>query len=325
MNFLYNSSNNSDQSYDFNVRSKKSKFIIQIIDNKTQSIMGSLQIPIDNLTLKKRNQLEKDFLIESQYLNFKKQNPALPLRLHWKELIHSPDIPVPLLSDSFSLDSILEESVNPKYNFAYKVIVIGDSGVGKTNLLQRWIKNSFTVASIATINVDWSTKYFKVNDKIVQVTFCDTAGQERFKSLTRQYYRNAHGVVLVYDITERNSYRHIDLWLEEVKNSNSDFRPIILLIGNKNDLIEERIVTAEEALKKAKNEEIFFLETSALDGSNCAIAMQLILQYIHITFEKYQAIPEVPATNLNIGQSVKIGNIHIEPQAPATEESECLC
>jgi len=226
--------------------------------------------------------------------------------------------------NSFSVDSVIDDI--PKYDLTYKVIIIGDSGVGKTNLLERWLRNQYIKASTTTISVDWSNKYFKVKDRVVQVTFCDTAGQERYKSLTRQYFRNAHGVVIVYDITERNTYRHINVWLDDVKNANSDFNPVILLVGNKNDLIEERAVTIEEALEKAKQEDLFFLETSALDGSNCNVAMQLILQYIHNAFEKTQINSET--NSISIGQSVKIGlttTNNNNPENSPPEDTPCVC
>uniref|UniRef100_A0A6B2LI70 Uncharacterized protein n=1 Tax=Arcella intermedia TaxID=1963864 RepID=A0A6B2LI70_9EUKA len=147
--------------------------------------------------------------------------------------------------------------------------------------MQRWIKSSFGKC-LTTINVDWSSKTFKVNNKVVQVTFCDTAGQERYRSLTKQYFRDSSGVVLVYDITDRSSFKHIENWLDEVK-SMCDPLPTMLVIGNKSDLSEQRVVSSDEAFNFAKMENLFFIEASALDGSNCTRAMQLLLQYIHST------------------------------------------
>jgi len=205
------------------------------------------------------------------------------MRCVWKEKVTQCEIPLPAMSDLFSLDSIVEDATG-KHDVSYRVIVIGDSGVGKTNLLGRWVHNEFSYSTVATINVDWTSKVFRVKGKLAQVTFCDTAGQERYKSLTRQYCRGAHGVVLVYDITDRISFNHVENWLEEVKDANADRLPVLLMIGNKNDLGDKRDVSTEEALVCAKKEGMYFLETSALDGSNCTKAMQLLLQcmYIHI-------------------------------------------
>jgi len=226
------------------------------------------------------------------------------------------------MSDLFSLDSVIDESVGGKHDVSYRVIVIGDSGVGKTNLLGRWVRNEFSASSVATINVDWSSKTFRVKGKSVQVTFCDTAGQERYKSLTRQYFRGAQGVVLMYDITERTSFNHVENWLDEVKDANTDKLPILLLVGNKNDL-ENRDVSTEEAMSCAKRESMYFMETSALDGNNCTKAMQLLLQYIHSSYTELNTTnTEKPSFSLggNLVLGGTDGNDGATPQ-----EGECSC
>lgn len=211
------------------------------------------------------------------------------------------------------------------------VIIIGDSGVGKTNLLGRWIKNEFAFTSVATINVDWSSKCFRVKDKLIQITFCDTAGQERYRSLTRQYFRNAHGVVLVYDITDRSTFRHIDIWIDEVRSAASEFDPVLLMIGNKSDLVDKRSVSLEEAQRRAEQENMFFLETSARQGYNCAKSMQLLLQHIHHKFEKSKAPPEVKTEKPEpVSETINISNFFSSMQttsptsdSPTTEECSC--
>jgi len=163
----------------------------------------------------------------------------------------------------------------------YKVIIIGNSGVGKSSVMGRWTRDEFALNIPSTIHVELSAKTFDCKDKVVKVQFWDTAGQERFNSITRQYYRGAHGAVLVYDITQRNTFEAIPRWLKDLREANSDAE--ILLVGNKSDLEQFREVPTDEALEYSKTEKISFLETSAMSGDNCIIAMQLILQDIHKT------------------------------------------
>eukprot|EP01124_Arcella_intermedia_P009249 TRINITY_DN16024_c0_g1_i1.p1 TRINITY_DN16024_c0_g1~~TRINITY_DN16024_c0_g1_i1.p1 ORF type:complete len:995 (-),score=215.70 TRINITY_DN16024_c0_g1_i1:99-3083(-) len=268
-----------ETNFEFDVRSPMNSKIFIGIYNGSQEMIGCVLIPPETF---KKGQIEKAFNLETSLsASLKKLTPTVYLKCIWKEKQREQEIPLPPMTDLFSLESVIDESVSAKHDYSYRVIVIGDSGVGKTNLLQRWIKSSFGKC-LTTINVDWSSKTFKVNNKVVQVTFCDTAGQERYRSLTKQYFRDSSGVVLVYDITDRSSFKHIENWLDEVK-SMCDPLPTMLVIGNKSDLSEQRVVSSDEAFNFAKMENLFFIEASALDGSNCTRAMQLLLQYIHST------------------------------------------
>jgi len=192
--------------------------------------------------------------------------------------------------------------------------------------LGRWVHNEFSYSTVATINVDWTSKVFRVKGKLAQVTFCDTAGQERYKSLTRQYFRGAHGVVLVYDITDRISFSHVENWLEEVKDANADRLPVLLMIGNKNDLGDKRDVSTEEGLVFAKKESMYFLETSALDGSNCTKAMQLLLQYIHSSYLELNVTPNTEKPAFSLGANIILGG-GSEPNTedPHIKQEECPC
>uniref|UniRef100_A0A6B2LH70 Uncharacterized protein n=1 Tax=Arcella intermedia TaxID=1963864 RepID=A0A6B2LH70_9EUKA len=161
----------------------------------------------------------------------------------------------------------------------YKVIVIGDSGVGKSSVLGRWIREDFHLNIPSTVHVELSAKSFKVEDKIIKVQFWDTAGQERFNAITRQFYRGSHGAVILYDITCRKSFEDVAKWLQDVREVNSD--TVILMVGNKCDLVKQRTVKVTEAIDYSKEVGVAFLETSAFTGDNCIKAMQLILQDIH--------------------------------------------
>jgi len=183
-----------------------------------------------------------------------------------------------LASNLFGLDSVIGgDDLNE--NSLYKVIIIGDSGVGKTQFYNRWFYNKAEPTK-ATVNFGFGIKSYRVNSQIVKVQLWDTAGQERYRALARQYYRGAHGVILMYTITDEDSFTNIGRWIQEVRNFTTE-ECCLLLIGNKKDLERERQVSTQEALQLAKSNSMFFLETSAEEGYNCMKAIQLILQEIH--------------------------------------------
>ena len=130
-----------------------------------------------------------------------------------------------------------------KEDFKLKVVLLGDSGVGKTNLISRYVTNKFDEDTKSTIGVEFFCKTYKVNnDKIIKVEIWDTAGQERYKSITSVYYKGSKGAFIVYDITSRKSFDNIDKWINEIKEKNANEVKLII-IGNKIDLINERQVT----------------------------------------------------------------------------------
>jgi len=177
----------------------------------------------------------------------------------------------------------------PQYDILFKLIIIGDSGVGKSNILSRWITGKYSQNIMATVNVEFASKSFECEGKIVKLQLWDTAGQERYKAITRQYYRGAHGAVVVYDVTKANTYTHVTQWLEDIKEFSQNEHIQILLIGNKIDLDDQKAVDTQEALEFSKKHSINYLETSALDGSNCAKAMQMILQDIYTIYIQLEA------------------------------------
>lgn len=121
------------------------------------------------------------------------------------------------------------------YDHLFKIVLIGDSTVGKSNLLLRYTKDQFKVNSQATIGVEFATKSIKMDDCFVRAQIWDTAGQERYRAITNAYYRNAVGALLVYDITKRNTYENINKWYSELKD-HADSSIKVLLVGNKCDL-----------------------------------------------------------------------------------------
>jgi small GTP-binding protein len=144
------------------------------------------------------------------------------------------------------------------YDMIYKVVLIGDSGVGKSNLLSRYTKNEFTQNTKTTVGVEFGTKKFVIDNSKIKAQIWDTAGQERYKSITSCYYKGAKGAIVVYDITKKESFVNVDKWLQEFKK-NADSDACYILVGNKCDLINDRAVTTEEAISKAETySKIFF-------------------------------------------------------------------
>ncbi|KAF4650811.1 hypothetical protein FOZ61_011015, partial [Perkinsus olseni] len=167
---------------------------------------------------------------------------------------------------------------NRDYDHLFKLVLIGDSGVGKSCLLLRFADDSFTDSYITTIGVDFRFRTIPVSDKTVKLQIWDTAGQERFRTITSAYYRGADGIMMVYDCTHRESFDNIDTWLSEVNRYAND-STVKILIGNKSDLKEDQQVTAEEGEQKAKALGFSgFILTSAKDASNVETAFSMVSQ-----------------------------------------------
>ena len=150
---------------------------------------------------------------------------------------------------------------------SYKFIIIGSSGVGKTAILKRLVEDTFSDESQSTIGVEFDSTMIMVEDRRVKLQIWDTAGQERFRSIAKAYYRNAVGVILVFDITERKTFDELSSWLNDV-HTLCDPNAVIQLIGNKADLASQRAVTLTEAEAFASHQHMQYLETSAKGGDN---------------------------------------------------------
>merc|ERR1711934_268837 len=150
-----------------------------------------------------------------------------------------------------------------EYDYLFKVVLIGDSGVGKSNLLMRFTRDEFKADSKSTIGVEFATQTIHVDKKTIKAQIWDTAGQERYRAITSAYYRGAVGALLVYDITKASTFESVKtMWLDELKQ-NADDHIIIMLVGNKKDLGHLRDVTTDAGRAFAKDENLSFIETSA--------------------------------------------------------------
>ena len=160
------------------------------------------------------------------------------------------------------------------------VVLIGDSGVGKSNLLSRFTRNEFNLESKSTIGVEFATRSIQVDNKTIKAQIWDTAGQERYRAITSAYYRGAVGALLVYDIAKHVTYENVNRWLKELRD-HADSNIVIMLVGNKSDLRHLRAVPTEDAKQFAAENGLSFIETSALDSSNVELAFQKILTEIY--------------------------------------------
>ncbi|XP_071763264.1 RAB11a, member RAS oncogene family, like [Centroberyx gerrardi] len=167
-----------------------------------------------------------------------------------------------------------------EYDYLFKVVLIGDSGVGKSNLLSRFTRNEFNLESKSTIGVEFATRSIQVEGKTIKAQIWDTAGQERYRAITSAYYRGAVGALLVYDIAKHLTYENAERWLKELQD-HADSNIVIMLVGNKSDLRHLRAVPTDEAKAFAEKHGLSFLETSALDSSNVELAFQTILTAIY--------------------------------------------
>ncbi|KAM7508989.1 hypothetical protein LguiA_019442 [Lonicera macranthoides] len=167
-----------------------------------------------------------------------------------------------------------------KIDYVFKVVLVGDSAVGKSQLLARFARNEFSLDSKATIGVEFQTRTLLIDHKTVKAQIWDTAGQERYRAVTSAYYRGAVGAMLVYDMTKHQSFDHVSRWLEELRG-HADKNIAVMLIGNKSDLRTLQAVPTEDAKEFAQRESLYFMETSALESTNVESAFLTVLTEIY--------------------------------------------
>ena len=171
----------------------------------------------------------------------------------------------------------------------YKVLLLGDSSVGKTCFLLRYCDKSFQEAHLSTIGLDYRLKSMTLqNDKNIKLQIWDTAGQDRFRAITKNYYKGANGIILIYDVTNKQSYENVKNWLTQIKEE-ANPNVIIYLAGNKIDVEEDqRVITTEDGQKIADEYKLPFKETSAKNGINVNEIFQELVEKIDETFSKLE-------------------------------------
>ena len=196
--------------------------------------------------------------------------------------------------DDYKIEFLPEDY--PQYDLSFKLIFIGDSGVGKSCLTTKAVKNNFEEFYQATVGFEFLTFNMKVNDKVVKLQIWDTCGQEIYKSLISNFYRNSSLACLLYAIDNKESFNHAEGWLNELKSqANPDIR--IFLVGNKSDLEEDRKVTKEEGEKYREDQHLdLFMETSAKTGQN---ARNVLVEAAKILYQDYLKFDENNKENNN--------------------------
>ena len=185
-----------------------------------------------------------------------------------------------------------------------KVVLVGDSGVGKTNIMSKYLKNQFREDSKATVGVEFGSKQFSVEGHQIKAQIWDTAGQERYKAITSAYYKGAKGAFIVYDITRKNTFETVNKWVSDITAA-ADKKITLILIGNKNDLEDQRQVTKEVGEEKAKELGLAFMETSACSGENLDKAFQMMINEI---YKKYQedVVGETQESTVQQGKDITL-------------------
>ena len=210
-------------------------------------------------------------------------------------------------------------STSNKEDYKIKLIIVGDSGVGKTNLISRFAEDKFELNSKATIGVEFIYKTLKINDEIFKIEIWDTAGQERYKSISSAYYKGAKGAIIVYDITSEASFNNIDLWINEVQMKvTNDLQ--IMIIGNKTDLYKERKISVEKGIEKAKSLNLNLFEASALDKTNVNDA------FIYLIKEIYLDIKNLSRNSSSIsydGKNIVVNGVDINTSSKKKKRTCC--
>ncbi|PIA49580.1 hypothetical protein AQUCO_01300400v1 [Aquilegia coerulea] len=220
------------------------------------------------------------------------------------------------------MTSFTEEQQNEDYLF--KIVLIGDSSVGKSNLLARFAKNEFYPNSKSTIGVEFQTQKIDIGGKEVKAQIWDTAGQERFRAVTSAYYRGAVGALIVYDISRRQTFDSIGRWLNEL-HSHSDMNVVTILIGNKSDLKDAREVPTTEGKALAESQNLFFMETSALDSTNVSAAFQTVVKEIYNILSRKVLSQENKKQDVTRMMDVETVALHGDQEAESVSKSSKCC
>mmetsp|Transcript_123512 Transcript_123512/g.335410 ORF Transcript_123512/g.335410 Transcript_123512/m.335410 type:complete len:216 (-) Transcript_123512:279-926(-) len=212
------------------------------------------------------------------------------------------------------------EKEKDQYDYLFKFIIIGDAGAGKSCLLHQFIENRYKKGSSHTIGVEFGSKIIHVGGRNIKLQIWDTAGQERYRSVTRSYYRGAAGALIVYDITNRDSYNHLVNWLQDARTlARADTS--IITVGNKCDMKDKRAVTFLEASRCAQENDILFLETSALTGEGVEEVFIKVARMILNKIEDGLIDPNTMVSGIHTG-SQRIGS---DGGNEAMSSKSCSC
>jgi len=203
------------------------------------------------------------------------------------------------------------------HEYIFKYIIIGDMGCGKSCLLHQFTDHKFLPDSPHTIGVEFGTRVIEISDKLIKLQIWDTAGQERFRAVTRSYYRNAAGAIMVFDTTRRQTFSNLASWLSDAKNLTHP-HTVMMLIGNKVDLEDERQVTFEEASRFAQENDLLYLETSAKTGKNVEAAFLETARKIYENLQNGVLDPNSVYSGIQFGRAPIV-------KGPTKPPATCSC
>ena len=194
-----------------------------------------------------------------------------------------------------------------EYDFIFKVLLLGNSDVGKSSLILRYVDQVWSDTFVPTIGVDFKVKSLEIDNKQIKMQIWDTAGQERFRNVISSYFSGSHGILLIYDITNRDSFKNLESWLLEIEK-NASQNVLKILIGNKSDLVDDREITTDEGKAFANRNAMQFIETSAKMNTNVNEAFEALAKLmIEFSSEKKTVLNkgEVKTLNASSGKDLK--------------------
>ncbi|XP_034917346.1 ras-related protein RABA6a isoform X2 [Populus alba] len=217
----------------------------------------------------------------------------------------------------------MADSYDEECDYLFKAVLIGDSAVGKSNLLSRFSRDEFRLDSKPTIGVEFAYRNIRVGDKLIKAQIWDTAGQER--AITSSYYRGALGALLVYDITRRATFDNVKKWLRELRDFGSSDM-VVVLVGNKSDISHLREVDEDDGKNLAETEALYFMETSALENLNVEEAFMQMISRIHEIASQKSLEAKKNETTISTIKALPVGKevINID-EVSATKQASYCC
>ena len=172
---------------------------------------------------------------------------------------------------------------NNKNRITLKILTLGDSAVGKSAILIRYTQNKFHSNYLTTVGIDYQSKIIHYQNREIEMQIWDSAGQEKYRAISKQYYKKANGIILLYDVTSRESFQNIKQWIKDI-NNNITMKPFLILVGNKIDL--ERKVTQQEGEELAQKYSVLYFETSAATGKGIEETFQALVENIMRNYDE---------------------------------------